>query len=180
MVIEALVIALAVGLGNFAAAIAIGVAGIGARDKVRVALVFGAFETLMPIVGLLVGRKVAGTIGGDASWLGGSLLIATGLYAYVEARREHGARPGASMPTRRLLLVAAALSIDNLVIGFALGSSHVSIPLAIIAIGVVSIAMCVAGLELGQRLGSRVERFAAEIGAVVLVVVGLAVLLGAP
>jgi len=180
VVIEALVIAFAVGLGNFAASIAIGVAGIDARAKLRVALVFGAFETLMPIVGLLVGRKVAGAIGSDASWLGGSLLIATGLYAFFEARRDHGAQPDASIPTRRLLLVAAALSIDNLVIGFALGSSHVSIPLAVIAIGVVSIAMCVAGLELGERLGSRVERFAGEIGAVVLVLVGVAVMFGAP
>jgi putative Mn2+ efflux pump MntP len=84
------------------------------------------------------------------------------------------------MPTQRLVIVGAALSVDNLLVGFALGTSHVSIPLAIGAIAVVSIAMCIAGLELGTRLGARVERFAEEIGAGVLILVGVAIFLGAP
>jgi putative Mn2+ efflux pump MntP len=179
-VIEALVIAIAVGLDNFAASIGIGVAGIEASAKLRVAVVFGAFEALVPILGVLLGRRVAGVLGADAAWLGGALLVATGLYALIEARRSPEPRPDANLSTRRLLLVGAALSIDNLLVGLALGTSHVPIPFAIAAIGVVSVAMCIAGLELGQRLGRHVERFAGEIGAGVLILVGIAILAGAP
>ena len=175
---EILLIAVAVGLGNFAASIGIGVGGVDRRTKLRVALIFGLFEATMPVVGLLVGRRFAGTVGSHASLVGGCLLVASGLYAFVQARRESEEASHGELPLRRLLLVAAALSIDNLVVGFALGTAHVSIPLAIVAIAVMSVVMSVVGLELGERLGTRVERYAGEIGAAVLIVLGITVLAG--
>lgn len=176
---ELLLVAAAVGLGNFAAAIGIGISGVDARVRLRVGLVFGAFETAMPILGLLLGRRVAGSLGSKASLLGGALLIATGLYGLVQASRAHG-EEGATlaMGTRRLLLVGFALSIDNLVVGLALGTSSTSVLDAVVTIGVVCVAMSLLGLELGSRLGSRYERWAGELGAAVLVVVGVVVAAG--
>jgi manganese efflux pump family protein len=178
-VVELLLVAAAVGLGNFAAAIGIGISGVDARVRIRVGLVFGGFETAMPILGLLLGRRIAGPLGSKASLLGGALLIATGLFGLFQARRAHG-KEGATleMPMRRLLLVGAALSIDNLVVGLALGTSGTSLVEAVLTIGVVSVAMTLLGLELGSRLGSRFEQWAGELGAAVLVVVGIVVAAG--
>ena len=55
--------ALSLGLSNFAAAVGIGVAGIDARTRVRVGIVFGIFETGMPILGLALGHSLASTLG---------------------------------------------------------------------------------------------------------------------
>ena len=47
------------------------------------------------------------------------------------------------------------LSIDNLVVGFALGSTHTSILAGALVIGAVSVVASLAGLELGARIGAR-------------------------
>jgi manganese efflux pump family protein len=65
-VLAVLLVALSLGLSNFAAAIGIGISGIDARTRWRVGVVFGLFEAGMPIVGLLLGRSLAGTLGGAA------------------------------------------------------------------------------------------------------------------
>ena len=161
---EVLLVALAVGLGNFAAAIGIGVAGVETKTRLRVGLVFGGFESFMPIVGIVLGRQVAGPLGSKASLLGGALLIGTGLYGLVEARRKRDDPDAATLPMRRLLLIGAALSVDNLVVGIALGASGASIILAVITIAIVSVIMTLTGLELGSRLGARFEKWAANSG----------------
>ena len=175
--LEVLLVALAVGLGNFAASVGIGVAGVEARTRLRVGLVFGAFETLMPVVGLLVGRKIAGPIGSKASLLGGALLVGAGVYGVVQARRSQEPPSSGNLPTRKLLLVGAALSIDNLVVGFALGTSESSVLLTVLAIAIASISMSLLGLEVGSRLGTRVEQRSEEIGGAILVLVGVALML---
>ncbi len=55
----------------------------------------------------------------------------------------------------RLLVTGIALSFDNLAVGFALGTYHVSLPAAAAVIGTVSVVMSLAGLELGARIGMR-------------------------
>lgn len=64
-------VALSLGLSNFAAAIGIGVAGVDARTRVRVGVVFGIFEAGMPILGLALGRSLASTLGHATHWVGG-------------------------------------------------------------------------------------------------------------
>jgi putative Mn2+ efflux pump MntP len=56
-------VAVSLGLSNFAAAIGIGVSGMDARTRPRVGVIFGIFETAMPILGLLLGRSRATTLG---------------------------------------------------------------------------------------------------------------------
>src|SRR5689334_6435681 len=78
-----LLVAASLGLSNFAASVGIGVSGVDGRTRLRVGLVFGAFETAMPVIGLLLGRGLASALGQAAHWIGAGLLIATGLYAVV-------------------------------------------------------------------------------------------------
>ena len=65
-----LLVAVSVGLSNLAAAIGIGFGGVTARTRVRVALVFGAFEAGMPIVGWSSGP---GWPAASGSWPAGSV-----------------------------------------------------------------------------------------------------------
>jgi manganese efflux pump family protein len=176
-----LLVAVSLGLSNFAASVGIGVSGIDARTRLRVGVIFGVFETGMPILGLLLGRNLANTLGHAAHWIGAVLLIATGIYAMVQAIRSRDgntwATPAAQR-TGRLLVTGAALSIDNLAVGFALGTFHVNLAMAAIVIGAVSITMSLLGLELGSRLGTRTADQGELIGGLVLIGVGLAVATG--
>lgn len=179
-VVTILLIAVSVGLDNFAASIAIGLAAVDRHVRVRIAVVFGLFEAGMPLIGLVVGNGLAHSLGGSAHIIGGALLIATGAHGiYGTLRSDDDAALDSVLTTTkltRLLVLAAALSIDNLVVGFALGADHVALVPSIVAIGVVSVALSLVGLELGARLGERVERYGELIGGGVLVCVGVAIL----
>jgi manganese efflux pump family protein len=51
-------------------------------------VIFGLFEGGMPLLGLLLGQSLASTLGHAAHWIGAALLVATGLYAVVQAIRS--------------------------------------------------------------------------------------------
>ena len=179
-----LLVAVSLGLSNFAAAIGIGVAGVDAGTRLRVGLIFGIFEAGMPLVGLLLGHSLAYTLGGAAHWIGVALLIATGGYAVLQAVRDqawdqHQPAAGADRPrTGRLLVTGIALSIDNLAIGFALGAYHVNLAAAAVIIGAVSVTLSLVGLELGDRLGTKTGERGELLGGLVLIAVGIAIASG--
>jgi putative Mn2+ efflux pump MntP len=85
--------ALAVGLSNFAASVAIGLAGVDRRVRLRVAAVFGVFEAGMPLIGLLLGHNLAQTLGRTSRYTGGALLVATGCWTFVHARAQSKRAP---------------------------------------------------------------------------------------
>jgi manganese efflux pump family protein len=173
-----LLVSVSVGLSNFAGAIGIGLSGITARTRIRVGLAFGFFEAFMPVLGLLLGQAVAGFFGHYGKYVAGAVLILTGAYTIIQARMtevEQKARMPRSLRQQSLLITALALSLDNLAVGFALAVYHVDIVLAAVTFGVVSILMSLVGLELGHRVGKRVEAWSEEIGGGVLILVGVAI-----
>jgi putative Mn2+ efflux pump MntP len=173
-----LLVAGSVGADNFAAAIAIGLAGVDRQVRLRIAVVFGLFEAGMPVLGLVVGRSLSGSLGSRAHLVGGGLLIAVGLQMGISAVRSDADAPPAlaGAPLARLTVLAAGLSIDNLVIGFALGTHGTPLVLSVIVIGVVSVGLSLLGLELGSRLGADVGHRSGLLGAGVLIAVGAAIL----
>ncbi len=177
-------VALSVGLSNLAAAIGIGAGGVDRATRLRVGVVFGLFEAGMPIVGLLVGHGVASAIGRHANWLAAVLLVAVGGYTVIGALRpgpeRRAERAGGGLAeTMKLSVSALALSVDNLVAGFALGSYQVNVLAGAIIFGVVSVAMSLAGLEFGARIGQRAGERGRLIGGLIVIAVGVAVGFGA-
>jgi manganese efflux pump family protein len=203
-VIALLFAAVAVGLSNLAASIGIGVTGVNTSTRVRVGVIFGAFEAGMPIVGLLIGQRFATDLGQAARWPGAILLMLVGASGLVRSLRGsrrntsdaipgHGAQAHPARSAREapalsaspaprfgpLLASGLVLSLDNLVVGFALGTYQVSIVAGAILIGAVSVAMSLAGLELGRILDRWVGRRSEQMSGVILILVGAAIAGGA-
>ncbi len=174
-ILTLVLIALSIGLDNFASSIAIGLSGIKQRDKIKIAVTFGAFETLMPIIGLFAGKQAASFLGTKAHILGATLLVLTGLYILIEGLRKTNAHEAvvATKGAGRLLLAGLAISIDNLIVGFSLGTKKLSIPLAIIIIGVTSVTLAIAGMEVGKRLSKKTEGSSEYLSGIILIVIGL-------
>jgi manganese efflux pump family protein len=188
-----LLLAVALGLSNFAAAIGIGVSGVRGRDRVRIAVVFGVFEAGMPVLGVVLGQGLASSLGHVARWLGGAALIVIGVTGLVLARRGprpaggptgEGAPAGDGTPGRpswrlgRVMASGLALSADNLAAGFALGAYHTGLAVAAAVFGVVSVVMSLAGLELGAALGAGASDRCELVASVMLIAVGSAVAAG--
>lgn len=190
-VIALLFAAVAVGLSNLAASIGIGVTGVTTRTRLQVGLVFGVFEAGMPIVGLLIGQRIASDLGQAVRWPGAILLILVGASGLVRSFRDSrksaaggpGESPqppaGPSPRLGRLLVSGFVLSLDNLVVGFALGTYQVSILAGAILIGAVSVVMSLAGLELGGLLGRWAGQRSEQMSGLILILVGAAIAGGA-
>jgi putative Mn2+ efflux pump MntP len=192
MIALLLIAAAAVGLSNFGAAIGIGVSGVGGGTRIRVAVVFGVFEAGMPVLGLALGHSLASGLGQAAHWLGAVMLIAIGAGSLVYAWRSRGRASGSgsgsgSGPDRearqwrtgRVVLSGLALSVDNLAAGFAIGAYHVSLGVAAVTFGAVSVAMSLVGLELGARIGAAAGDRSELIAGAMLIAVGAAMAAGA-
>ena len=184
------------GLSNLAASIGIGVTGVNASTRLRVGVIFGVFEAGMPIVGLLTGQRFATDLGQAARWTGAILLIAVGASGLARSVRDSRRRAAngpadsrnpraqpemASRPSglARLLVSGFVLSLDNLVVGFALGTYQVGILAGAAVIGAVSVIMSLAGLELGGLLGRWVGERSEQMSGVILILVGAAIAGGA-
>jgi manganese efflux pump family protein len=132
--------------------------------------VSGAFEFLVPLVGVWLGRHAASMVAERAGWLGPVLLALLGSWAIAGGlRRDWDEEALARRATtwRGLVLLAGGLSLDNLVVGFSLGLGGRSPLLLASVIAGCSMAFAWLGLRLG-RFARRRGRRAAEVGAGVL------------
>ena len=178
-IIALLVIGLSLGASNFAASVGIGLSDASKVNRWRLGVVFGLFETIMPIIGIVIGDQLAGKLGDKANVIGGGLLIIMGLYGLLRVVFDKGQNePANPEGYRGLLLAGFALSIDNLVVGFSLGATTVPLLAAVLCIGAISVTMSLIGLEIGKYLQSRVQSYSELLGSAALILVGLAISTG--
>ena len=142
------------------------------------ALLFSLAETLMPLVGLLIGYASSLIISNIMHFIGPFLLIAVGLWALVEEIRErlekkvYQAAPlkntvsplaplDKSPAWGQQLLLALSVSLDELAVGFSLGTVTIGrgiSPLILcILIGLQGFIMTLLGLVLGRTLRTRLR-----------------------
>ncbi len=117
----------------------------------------------------------AGSVGAAAQLAGDGDSGADGKATATSARTRQATR------RREFIKIAVsgfALSLDNLIAGFALGGYQVDLVTGALVFGLVSVGMSIAGLEFGSRLGGWAGESGELIGGVVLIGVGVAIGLG--
>ena len=162
------------GLDTFAVAAALGIAGLKVQDRLRVSLLFTAFEVGMPLVGFFGGRLVGNVAGNVADYLAILVLIALGVFMVWPKRDENEARLSLLGRTRGLAAIGLGISIsmDELAIGFTIGLLRFSIFLVVILIGVQTFVVTQVGIRLGERVGERVREGAERLAGVALAALG--------
>jgi manganese efflux pump family protein len=173
--VELFLIGIAVGMSNFGVAAGVACAGIDVQTRRRIIGCFWVFETGMPLVGLALGDALAATFGGAGHWLAGALLVAVGFVSVVQALRGGLGVLSGVHSLGRIVAGSLVLSIDNLVVGFALGAFGVPVVVAAVVIGAISVSMSVIVLELGSRMATKAGRDGELLAALILIGVGLAV-----
>jgi len=168
-------------LDTFALAAALGVAGLQRRDRLRVSLVFTAFEAGMPIAGLLVGH-VAGNLVGEWAGYGGILFLFLAgvlLLRPSEDEQDEARRVKLLAHVRGLAIVDLGLSIsvDELTVGLSAGLIGLPIALTVVWIALQAFAAAQVGLRFGARLSEEIRERSEQAAGVALMLVAL-VLLG--
>src|SRR5437660_9247018 len=157
------------GLDTFAVAAALGIAGLKGQERLRVSLLFTAFEVGMPLVGFF-GRRLVGNVAGSAAdYLAILILIALGVYVFWPKREEkEQERLGLLGRTHGLAAIGLGISVsmDELAIGFTIGLLRFSIFLVVILIGVQTFVVTQLGIRLGARVGERVREGAERLAGI--------------
>jgi putative Mn2+ efflux pump MntP len=167
-------------LDTFALAAALGMAGLERRDRLRVTLVFTAFEAGMPIVGMLIGRAAGSFLGAWAGYggiaflfLAGALLLRPGQDETDETRRLRLLSHARGLA---ILDLGLSISVDELTIGLSAGLLGLSILLTVVWIGVQAFVATQVGLRLGGRLSDEFRERAEWVAGVALILVALILL----
>lgn len=148
-------------------------------DALAIAVTFGVFQALMPLLGWLLGTSLRDYITEIDHWIAFGLLAAIGGKMLWEAFQadEEGEASDLGLPLSELLLLGVATSIDALAVGISLAFLEVSIVGAVVAIGVITFAVSLAGVVIGHRAGVRFRRPAEIAGGLILILIGLRILL---
>jgi manganese efflux pump family protein len=174
-----LLIALSLSMDAFAVSTACGVQiGMVKYGLVlRVAIAFGVFQFIMPVIGWFAGSTFAGWVLAVDHWIAFGLLGIIGARMIWESFRAD-TTPGKD-PTRgwNLLVLAVATSIDALAVGLSFAFLKTSIWFPAMVIGIVAAVLSAIGALFGCRLGHRFGVWAERAGGLVLIGIGTRILI---
>ena len=178
------ILALSVGLAMDATAVSaargVAVPRIRPRHALLVAVFFGGFQALMPVIGWLVGSRIGPLVEAWDHWIAFVLLGAIGAKMLWESRDTKAGAPQRTeeelFGLRVMLLLAIATSIDALAVGITLPMLEAPFALSVTTIGVTTAVMCVAGLFVGRRAGAMFGRRLDFVGGLILIGVGTMIL----
>ena len=178
-IFDLILLAVGVSMDAFAVSIAKGLATqrLRPRHYASVALWFGGFQALMPVIGYFVGANFASIVENFDHWIAFVLLAIIGgkmLYDTFTGDDEEGA--DADFRFKTMFVLAVATSIDALAIGVSLAFLKADIWSAIAFIGTTTAAFSAFGLRLGNIFGYRYKHSAELTGGVVLILIGTKIL----
>ena len=144
----------------------------------RVALSFGIFQAVMPILGWLAGKTIVDLISNFDHWLAFGLLSLVGVHMLWEAF-HHGKedKPPDVSKGWRLILLSIATSIDALAVGLVFAFGDTNIWLAAPVIGATCFIISVIGFIIGKKAGELLGKRAEIVGGLILIGIGIKILI---
>ena len=147
---------------------------------VLIAGVFAVFQALMPLIGWVCVHTVVQYFHAFEALIP---WIALGLLGFIggkmlkegwECRHEEFVCKVEGLSLGALMLQGIATSIDALSVGFAIAHYNlVSAILSAVIIGIVTFGICLGGLAIGKKAGTKLTWKAGILGGVILLFIGL-------
>lgn len=183
-IVELFLIAVGLSMDAFAVSVCkgLGMKRINFKVAVVLALFFGGFQALMPVIGWALGSQFLWLISPIDHWIAFILLAIIGGKMLWEAFHDDEDDSDDSSDANVIalgeyLMLAIATSIDALAMGISFAALSVNIVAAASFIGVITFVLTLAGVAVGHFFGARYEKPATIVGGVVLILIGLKVLL---
>ena len=148
-------------------------------EALRTGLIFGAIETLTPLVGWGLGMLASQFVLEWNHWIAFILLVFLGGRMIVEGFRGDSDE-ACEAPHRHgfwlLVTTAFATSLDAMAVGVGLAFLQVSIVTTALAIGCATFIMSTLGMMVGRFIGPLLGKRAEILGGIVLIGIGSEIL----
>jgi putative Mn2+ efflux pump MntP len=147
------------------------------KHALRMALSFGVFQAVMPVIGFLAGVGLKDYISHVDHWVAFGLLGFVGGKMVYEAFQIDTVQKNRD-PSNLLILLALSIatSIDALAVGITLSLFTSAIVLAVTLIGVITFGLSFVGVYLGKRFGHFFESRIEVLGGLILIAIGVKIL----
>ena len=147
-----------------------------------IAGVFAAFQALMPMLGWLCIHTVVHyfkTFEKLIPWIALALLSYIGIKMLVEGIKSKDEEGGtAALGFGTLMIQGIATSIDALSVGFTIAEYETLMAVVCsLIIAVVTFFICIGGLAIGKKFGTKLSGKASILGGVILIAIGLEIFL---
>ena len=148
-----------------------------------IALFFGGFQMLMPVIGWAAGSLFEKYITSFDHWIAfGLLLFLGGKMVYdgifdKEKKGEEKEDKPLKLGFVTLLMMAVATSIDALAVGVTFAFLKVNVWLAVSIIGATTFTCSLIGVGIGVKVGDKFKNKAEILGGVILILLGVKILL---
>jgi len=166
------------GLDTFGVALALGIAGLPPEHRLRVSLMFAAFEAAMPLLGVALGAPLGHAIGSAADYIAAALIAALGLYMLTAEKDEEDRLLSLTQGgTFGAMVLGVSISLDELAIGFSAGLLRLPILALVIAVAAQAFVVTQIGIRLGASVGERLREGAEKLAGLALTALGVILLI---
>lgn len=146
----------------------------------QIAGVFGGFQLLMPMIGWICVRtilEIFQSLTKYIPWVAFGLLLFIGGKMVVEGIRNREGQEAEQIGTGGLLMQGVATSIDALSVGLTMTDLNWIQALAeSTLIGIVTFGICMGGILIGRKAGTKLSNKAGILGGLVLIAIGVKIL----
>jgi putative Mn2+ efflux pump MntP len=150
------------------------------RYALRMALLFGLFQAIMPLAGWSIGRFAADYVKSFDHWIAFVLLSAIGgkmIYEALWGGKDDGEDKKDPHNIFLVITLAFATSIDAAAVGVSLSFLNVAVVLPSVLIGITTAVLSFFAYYLGCRFGDLWGKKIEIFGGIILVGIGLKILI---
>ena len=147
-----------------------------ARYALKMALVFGVMQGVMPIIGWIGGSLFSSFIASYSGIISLAILAFIGINMIREALSdddEDEIDDVYNMSGKTLFALGVATSIDALAVGVSFSLLDTPILFASTLIAIITFIICYFGVILGKKLGEKFSTKAEIAGGIILILIGL-------
>lgn len=194
-IFEIILISIGLGMDAMSVAICKGLAmkKFDVKKTLIIALYFGIFQFLMPVIGFFIGARFEKIIDNVSHWIAFAILAVIGINMIRECFKKEDKNENKiekdndkdndnkeendKVDFKTMIVLAIATSIDALVVGISFAMMKVNIWTSSTIIGIITFLMSIVGALIGKLFKEKLKIKPELLGGIILILIGIKIVI---
>ena len=147
------------------------------KSVIIIALYFGIFQALMPVIGYFLGSTFSTIVESVDHWIAFILLSIIGGNMIKDSTDDEVEKRNDNVDFKTMIILSIATSIDAFAVGVTFAFFKVNLLMSISIIGLITFVLSVIGVLIGNKFGDKLQNKSELTGGIILIIIGLKILL---